>query len=140
MSPSQTERLVISGAVHKLFYGRAWSRGSSSAGISVIMLSSLMVSAIFRSVCDQAGWNHAEVSPLVFTNGEDTRTFGGIISADRHQVRFSDIWLAVESNIIITQLVNITNVGFSKNPFGLMTLVFSSQNFLDEFAENFLIH
>ena len=108
MSPSETERLVISEAVHKLLYGRA-----RSAGIPVILLSSLMVSAIFRSVCDQAGWNRAEVSPLVFTNGEDTRTFGGIISADRLQVRFSGIPLTVESDIVITQLVNITNIGFS---------------------------
>jgi len=103
---------VISEAVHKLSYGRVRSR-ESSAGIPVILLSSLMITAIFRSVCDQTRGDNAEVSALVFTDGEDTRTFSGIISADRHQVRFSCIWLAVESDIVITQLVNITNVGFS---------------------------
>jgi len=103
---------VISEAVHKLLYGRARS-GRSGAGISVILLSSLMVSAIFRSVCDQSGGNHAEFSPLVFTDGEDTQTFGGIISANRIQVRFAGIQLAVECDIVITQLVNITNVGRS---------------------------
>jgi len=72
-----------------------------------------MFTAILRSVCDQAEGNHAEVSPLVFTDGEDTPTFGGIISGNGLQLRISGIRLAVESDILITQLVNITNIGFS---------------------------
>jgi len=80
-----------------------------------MLLWCLMISTILRSVCDQAGWNHTGVSPLVFTDGEDTRTFGGIISPNRLQVRFFGIGLAVESDIVITQLVNITDVGFSEH-------------------------
>jgi len=102
---------VISEAAHKLLYGRACSRGLH-VGISVILLSFSTISAIFRSYCDQIGGNNAEVSPLVFTDGEDTAVFGGTISANRLQVRFSGIRLAVESDIVITQLVNITNIGF----------------------------
>jgi len=110
--PSQTGRLAIPEEVNKLPYWRARSRGLNAA-ISVIMLSSFMIPAICGSVCDQTGANHAEVPSLVFTDGEDTSTFGGVISTDRIHVGFTGIWLAVESDIVITQLVNITNIGRS---------------------------
>jgi len=55
------------------------------------------------------------VSPVVFTNGEDTIICGGSFYANDTQVKFTCIPLAVESNITITQLVNITNTDSSNH-------------------------
>ena len=67
----------------------------------VVAVSSLM---IYGSMAAQA-----EARPIIYTNGEDTSTCGGSISADSTRVTFTSVPLAVESDIVITQLVNITN-------------------------------
>jgi hypothetical protein len=80
----------------------------STLALSLILLPSLMIFGICEPICSQNG-SLEPSSPLIFIEGEDTSTCGGIISADWVHVRFTGILLAVESNTVITQLVNITN-------------------------------
>jgi hypothetical protein len=51
----------------------------------------------------------ADISPVILSNGDDTSTCGGSLSTNATQVTFTSIPLAVESNITITELVNVTN-------------------------------
>jgi len=51
----------------------------------------------------------AKLSPVVFTSGSDTSVCGGSLSTNSTIATFTNIPLAVESQITITQLVNVTN-------------------------------
>jgi len=81
-------------------------------GFLLLVLSSLMIIGVSAAIYYQISASmtiQAQVSPVVFTNGTDTSTCGGSLSTNATQVTFTSIPLAVESDITITQLVNITN-------------------------------
>ena len=80
------------------------------------LFSSLLITGVSGAIYNQLSTsmtNQAEISPVVFTNGEDTRNCGGRISENSIQVIFIRMPFAVESDIVITQLVNITNTDSS---------------------------
>jgi hypothetical protein len=85
----------------------------SVPAFSLILLPSLMIFGLCGSIYGHNGGNSERNSPLAFTEGEDTSTCGGIISADCVHARFTGIPLAVESDAVITQLINITNTDSS---------------------------
>ena len=51
----------------------------------------------------------ADGSPIGYTPGEDTLNCGGYISTDSTIATFTSVPLGVGSDIVITQLVNVTN-------------------------------
>lgn len=78
----------------------------SSVLLLLLMLSSMVV-----------GWVIIELrTPTVavtFAQGEDTSTCKGILFSQDTKIKLTDMPLAVESNITITELVNITNTDTS---------------------------
>lgn len=84
----------------------------SRLSLLLLALSSIVITSVSAAIYYQISASmtlEAEVSPVIFTSGEDTSTCSGTISTNATQVTFTNIPLAVESNITITQLVNITN-------------------------------
>jgi len=51
----------------------------------------------------------ADIIPIGYTEGEDTFVCGGSISSDSTLATFTRIPLGVGSDIVITELVNVTN-------------------------------
>ena len=70
-----------------------------------------MIISVSAAIYHQTG--QAGVNPIVFTYGEDTLQCGGSISPNSVKAVFTRIPLAVESDIVITQLINLTNVDSS---------------------------
>jgi len=98
----------------------------------LLILSSLLATGASAAVYYQKSADlRFQVSLVVFTSGEDTEKCGGTISANTTQVTFTSIPLAVESDIIITQLVNITNTDDSD--YSIQFSV-SSENFGNELS------
>jgi len=98
----------------------------------LLTLSSLLATGASATVYYQKSADLMfQVSPMVFTSGEDTEKCGGTISANTTQVTFTSIPLAVESDIIITQLVNITNTDDSDHS---VQFSVSSENFGNELS------
>ena len=82
-----------------------------SSLLVLIILSMLVVTvsaAIYYSLIANLSFD-AAVSPAIFSTGDDTSTCGGSLSTNATQVTFTSIPLAVESDITITELVNVTN-------------------------------
>ena len=82
-----------------------------SSLLTLILLSMLVVTvsaAIYFSLIANPTFD-AEVSPVIFSDGADRVTCGGSLSTNATQITFASIPLAVESNITITELVNVTN-------------------------------
>jgi len=98
----------------------------------LFILSSLSTAGAGAAICHQKSANMIfQVSPVVFASGEDTEKCGGTISTNPTQVTFTSIPLAVESNIIITQLVNITNTDDTDHS---VQFSVSSENFGNELS------
>ena len=77
------------------------------------ILLSLIVTGVSAVIYNQISVSmriQAEDTPIIFTNGEDTLSCGGHVSMNSTQVTFAKIPLSVESDIVITQLINITNI------------------------------
>ena len=77
----------------------------------LILLSMLVVivsAAIYYSLIANPSFD-AGVSPAIFSTGDDTSTCGGSLSTNATQATFTSIPLAVESDITITELLNVTN-------------------------------
>jgi hypothetical protein len=87
------------------------ARRKSRIALLVLLLSALLIATasaaiyyqITASMTFEVGW-----SPVVFTSGEDTSTCGGSLT-NNASATFSSVPLTIESNITITQLVNVTN-------------------------------
>jgi len=98
----------------------------------LLILSSLLTTGASAAVYYQKSANMMfQVSPVVFTSGEDTEKCGGKISTNATQVTFTSILLAVESDIIITQLVNMTNTDDSNHS---LQVFVGSENFGTELS------
>ena len=87
-----------------------------TSSMFILLLMSLFITTVSGVIYYQllATLNiQAQVSPVTFTSGGDTATCGGTITSDASQVSFATVPLAVESDIIITELVNLTNTDAS---------------------------
>ena len=101
--------------------------------IILIVLSMLVVTvsaAIYYSLIANLTFD-AAVSPAIFSVGDDTSAGGGTLSTNATQVTFSSIPLAVESEITITELVNVTNSDASAHD---VQVSVSSEDFGTELA------
>jgi len=98
----------------------------------LLILSSLLTAGANATVYYQKSADLMfQVSPVVFTSGEDTEKCGGTVSTNGTQVTFTCIPLAVESDITITQLVNMTNTDDSDHS---VRFSVSSENFGNELS------
>jgi len=82
----------------------------------ILMLSSLSITvvsaAVYYALLGTMNYQ-ATLSPVVFTSGDDTSVCGGSLSTNSTIATFTTIPLAVESQITITELVNVTNTDSS---------------------------
>ena len=104
-----------------------------SSLLILILLSMLVVTvsaAIYYSLIANLSLD-AGVSPATFSTGDDTSTCGGSLSTNATQVTFASIPLAVESDITITELVNVTNSDTSAHDIQVSV---SSEDFGTELA------
>jgi len=82
----------------------------------ILLISSLSITVVSAAVYYALLGNmtyQARRSPVVFSTGSDTSVCGGSLSTNSTIATFTTIPLAVESQITITQLVNLTNTDSS---------------------------
>jgi len=101
--------------------------------IIALILTSIAVSTVSAAIYFQIMSTmtfKAAVSWVAFTSGEDTSTCGGDISTNT-SATFNNIPLSIGSNVIITQLVNITNTDSNSHT---VQVSVSSENFGSELS------
>lgn len=104
----------------------------SVASLLMLLLSSSLIAtasaAIYYSISSSMTFQ-ATLSPVHFTSGDDTPACGGTIGTNATSVTFTSIPLAVEANITITELVNVTNADSLAHT---VTVSVASENFGNE--------
>ena len=86
-----------------------------SHSILFLLIPSLIIGsagASFFSQIPNIG-TQVKANPIIFTNGEDTLICGGSISTNPPGFKLTNVPLLVGSDIVITELVNVTNVDSS---------------------------
>ena len=90
------------------------NRRKSRLSVLALLLSALLIAtasaAIYYQITASMSFT-ATVSDVIFTSGDDTSACGGSIGTNATSVSFGSpyIPLAVEADVVITELVNVTN-------------------------------
>jgi len=100
----------------------------------ILLISSFTITVVSAAVYYALLGNmiyQAQLSPVVFTSGDDTSVCGGSLSTNSTIATFTTIPLAVESQITITELVNVTNTDLSGHS---VQVSVGSENFGNELS------